>query len=83
MSGNNYVERHIYDEIAHVITTFVIDLKCGEPKTDSLMITCVDKFHTDGFYAARIWSQLLQVSTIIGLVITIIAIRKEKQPKEI
>ena len=43
----------------------------------------IDKFHTDGFYAARIWSQLLQVSTIIGLVITILAIRKEKQPKEI
>ena len=37
----------------------------------------------DGFFAARIWSQLLQVSTIIGPLITIRTIRKEKQQKEI
>ena len=45
----------------------------------------IDKFeiHTDGFFAARIWLQLLQDSTIIGPVITIRTIRKEKQQKEI
>ena len=45
----------------------------------------IDKFeiHTDGFFAARIWLQWLQDSTIIGPVITIRTIRKEKQQKEI
>ena len=35
------------------------------------------------FFAARIWLQWLQDSTIIGPVITIRTIRKEKQQKEI